>query len=100
VPLRILDGAGAFDPFAAVLLLARPRLGVMLSVSIITIVIIRAVALDIWVGAARGFQVEVIAARNLVLILVLATGRLRWPQRRSLGLSDDVKHGISAGREK
>jgi hypothetical protein len=44
------------DPLAAALLLARPRVGVMQTVANITIAI-RAVALDVWVSAARGFQV-------------------------------------------
>jgi hypothetical protein len=48
-----------FDPLAVVLLLAKPRLGVMLPVAIIT----RDVVLDAWVGATRGFQVGAFIAQ-------------------------------------
>lgn len=46
-----------FDPLAAVLLLAGPRLGVMLTVATIT----SDVVLNAWVGATRGFQVGAFA---------------------------------------
>lgn len=51
------------DPLAAALLLARPRLGVMLTVAIITI----DVALNVWVGATRGFQLDALIAQATFL---------------------------------
>lgn len=72
-------GAGASDPLAAVLLLTRPRLGVMLAVAIIT----AGVALNAWVGATRVFQLEAFAARGLLPKFRAATARLVWLRRRS-----------------
>ena len=43
------------------MLLARPRLGVMLTVAIIT----SDVALDAWVGAKYGFQLDSFIAQSL-----------------------------------
>lgn len=60
VRLCILDGAGAVDPLAAVLLLARARPGTMLTVAIIA----GDVALNGWVGATRGFQVDAFIAAS------------------------------------
>lgn len=84
--LRILDGAGAFDPLAVILLLAKPSLGVMLTVTSIT----SDVTLSAWVGstlgATRGFQLDAFIAQGLLLLFVLATARLAWPRRRFPGL--------------
>ncbi len=71
------------DPLAAFLLLARPRLGVMLTVAIIS----SDVALNAWVAAKFGIQLDAFIAQVLFLGFVLATARLAWPRRRSLGLS-------------
>lgn len=49
-----LAGAGASHPLAAVRLLARPRLGVLLTVAIIA----SDVTLNGWVGVTRDFQVD------------------------------------------
>jgi hypothetical protein len=80
VHLRILEGADAFDLLAAVLLLARQILGVMLTVAIIT----SDVVLNGWVGGTRGFQLEAFVARSLFLVFVLATARLRQMSLRRL----------------
>lgn len=71
-----------FDPLAAVLLLARPRLSVVLTVAIIA----SKVALNVWGGATRGFQLDAFVAQSLFLLFVLVTVRFAWPWRRSPGL--------------
>jgi hypothetical protein len=78
----VLDGTAFFDPLAAALLLARPRLGVMLTVANIP----NDVVLNAWVGATRGFQVGAFVAQSLLLAFVLATARLARPQRCSPGV--------------
>lgn len=92
VRLRVLDGAGAFDPLAAVLLLARDkarrdadrghhhhrhqgrrasRLGWHRA----------------WISTER------VHRQCRFLLFVLSTVRFGWPQRRSLKLSGDVGDG-------
>lgn len=56
-------GAGASDPLAAVLLLARPRLGVMLAVAIST----GDVVLKVGGGVTRGVQHDVFIAQGAFL---------------------------------
>lgn len=71
---------------AAALLLARPRLGVMLTVATIT----SEVALNVWAGATCGFQVGAFVAESLFLNLVMVTARLAWSRRRSSSLSAGI----------
>lgn len=73
------------DPLAAVLLLARSRLGVILTVAIVAIVT-SDVALNEWVGATLGFQVGAFVAQSLFRAFVLARARIMWPRRRFPGL--------------
>ncbi|MDN2702008.1 hypothetical protein O0881_08380 [Janthinobacterium sp. SUN100] len=75
------------DPLAAVLLLARPRLGVMLMVTIVT----GDVALNVWACPTRGFQVGAFVAQSLFLLFFLMTVRLAWPRRGSSGLSEGIR---------
>ena len=76
------------DPLAAVLLLAKPRLGVMPTVAIA--IVTGDVVLNAWAGAPRGFQVDAFISASLFLIFVLTTARLAWPRRRPYGLSANV----------
>jgi hypothetical protein len=81
------------DPLAAVLLLARARLGVMLAVAIIT----SDVMLSAWVRAKRGFQVGAFVAQGLFLIFVRATRLESLGHGVPRDYPEDVYFGISSG---
>jgi len=77
-------------PLAAVHLLARSRLGVMLTAAIAIAIATGDVVLNAWGGASRGFQVDAFIAASLLLIFVLTAAGLACPQRRPSGLSANV----------
>jgi hypothetical protein len=63
-----------FDPLAVVLLMARPMLGLALTVAII----VSDVAINSWVGLTYGFDIPSFLAQALFLIFVMWTVGIAW----------------------
>lgn len=62
------------DALAVVLLFARPRAGLLLTVAIM----VADVAVNGWVGMAYGFDVAAFSAQVVFMLFVLATVRRAW----------------------
>lgn len=63
-----------FDTLAVILLLARPRAGVLLT----TLIIVCDVLVNAAVGLAYGFDLASFAAQCVFLVFVLCTARRAW----------------------
>lgn len=67
------------DPLAAILLMARPMLGLALTVAII----VSDVVINSWVGLKYGIDIASFLAQLLFLAFVMLTARIAW--RAELG---------------
>lgn len=67
------------DPLAAILLMARPMLGLALTVAII----VSDVVINSWVGLKYGIDIASFLAQLLFLVFVMLTVRIAW--RAELG---------------
>ncbi|HEV7813766.1 MAG TPA: hypothetical protein VGP06_01535 [Janthinobacterium sp.] len=62
------------DPLVVILLLARPKAGLALTVAII----VSDVVINSWAGLAYGFDFAAFLAQVLFLIFVMSTVRIAW----------------------
>jgi len=62
------------DPLAVILLMARPMLGLSLTVAII----VSDVVINSWVGLTYGFDIALFLAQAFFLLFVMLTVRIAW----------------------
>jgi hypothetical protein len=70
------------DPLAAILLMARPMLGLALTVAII----VSDVVINSWVGLIYGIDIASFLAQLLFLVFVILTVRIAWRAELGVGL--------------
>lgn len=70
------------DPLAAILLMARPMLGLALTVAIIVIDVV----INSWVGLIYGIDIASFLAQLLFLVFVILTVRIAWRAELGVGL--------------
>lgn len=70
------------DPLAAILLMARPMLGLALTVAII----VSDVVINSWVGLIYGIDIASFLAQLLFLAFVMLTVRIAWCAELGVGL--------------